>query len=312
MIEPAESFWLDGSLVPSTTGTHLLTHTLHTGFGVFEGIRCYRLDDGSVRMFRGRDHMRRLLESGAALGLEVPYDLEQLVAGGAEAVRVNKLTDAYLRPLVYSGEPNVIFAHWLNTTHVAMLAFGWTGYSDRDRSAGTTATISPYPRPAALASFYKAKACGHYVLSVAAYGDARRRGYGQAIFCDENGLVAESTGENVFAVIGDIVCTPPPARPILMGITRDTVLTIARDDLGLEAAERDLTIDDLYEADEVFTTGTASELLHVPEIDGHKIGTGTLGPVTSAIQERFTALSRGRTPDTRGWLDIEIQGGEGI
>jgi len=186
-----------------------------------------------------------------------------------------------------------------------MIAFAWTGYSDRDRGAGTTATISPYPRPAALASFYKAKACGHYVLSVAAYSDAHRRGYGQAIFCDENGLVAESTGENVFAVIDGVACTPPPARPILMGITRETVLRIAGD-LGLPVAERDLTVEDLYRADEVFTTGTASELLHIPEIDGHKIGAGAIGPVTSAIQERFTALVRGRLPDTHGWLDVEI------
>ncbi|GAA1931289.1 branched-chain amino acid transaminase [Streptantibioticus ferralitis] len=306
MIEPSGSFWLDGALVPSTTGAHLLTHTLHTGFGVLEGIRCYRLDDGSVRMFRGRDHMRRLLESAAALGMEAPNDLDQLVAAGAEAVRANELADAYLRPLVYSGEPNVIFAHWLNTTHVAMIAFPWTGYSDRDRAAGTTATVSPYPRPAALASFYKAKACGHYVLSVTAYSDARRRGYGQAIFCDENGLVAESTGENVFAVIDDVVCTPSSASPILMGITRDAVLKIAGDDLGYAVAERDLTVDELYRADEVFTTGTASELLPVPEIDGHKIGTGALGPVTSRIQERFNALTHGRFPDTRGWLDVEI------
>ena len=302
MIEPVDTVWLDGALRPTEASkVHLLSNTLHNGFGAFDGIRSYRQQDGGVALFRVAEHMQRLINSATAVSIETEYDAATLVAAASEVIRANDLQDAYVRPLVYVGEPNIIFAHWLNQVHVAVIVFPWSGYSDRSREQGTTATFARYPRPKALADLFKAKVCGHYLLSVAAYADAKQRGFGQAIFLDEDGMVCESTGENLFTVRDGILSTPPTTRSLLPGITRDTVMRLARE-LGHEVVERDLTKDDLLTADEVFTTGTASELLPIPEIDGHKIGTGTIGPVTVAVQGRFMDVVSGRVPDAHGWL----------
>jgi len=302
MIEPVGTVWLDGFLRPTEdTGAHLMTHTLHYGFGAYDGIRSYRQEDGGIALFRAAEHMRRLRESAATLSLPVEYDVDTLVGAARDCVRVNGLQEAYVRPLVYVGEPNIIFAHWLNSVHMAVMAFAWSGYSDRGNAEGTTATLSSYPRPRSLAELYKTKACGHYLLSVLAYTEAKQRGFAQAIFLDEEGMVCETTGENIFAVIDDVVCTPPESRGLLPGITRDTVISLA-DDLGFEVSERDLVADDLFAASEVFTTGTASGLLPIPAIDEHRIGTGSIGPVTKALQDRYAGLVHGRVPDTHGWL----------
>jgi branched-chain amino acid aminotransferase len=202
---------------------------------------------------------------------------------------------------VFMGEPNIIFAYWLNRVRVAVAAFAWSGYSDRSREAGTSAKIAPYVRPKAHAELFKAKLCGHYVLSNLAFGDAARSGFKQAIFLDEDGVVCESTGENVFLVRDRELWTPPPSRSILIGITRLSVMEIAAG-LGYEVIERDFRVDDLRAAGEVFTTGTASELLPICSIEGQEIGSGRLGPVTRAIQDRFTDIVKGRVPEYRRWL----------
>ncbi|WP_242910603.1 branched-chain amino acid transaminase [Actinomadura terrae] len=302
MIEAAETLWLDGELVRSDTArADLLTHTLHYGFGAFDGIRCYRQDDGGQAMFRVGEHMRRLRDSAAALSIPIEHTEETLVEAARGTIKANGLADAYVRPLVYVGEPNIIFAHWLNEPHTAVLAFAWSGYSDRNREEGTTATFSSHRRPKAHAGLYKAKACGHYLLSVVAYSEAKQRGFAQAIFIDEDGMVCEATGENIFAVHGSVVSTPPASRSLLPGITRDTVMRLAAD-LGYEVVERDLGTDDLLGATEVFSTGTASELLPIPEIDGRKIGGGAFGPVTQSLQQTMMDIVRGRAPDPRGWM----------
>lgn len=302
MIEPVGTIWLDGELRSmDQSRASLLTHTMHYGFGVFDGLRSYRQDSGDVMLFRAAEHMERVVRSAEGISIPIAYETEALVEAAQAVLRANDLDDAYVRPLVYVGEPNIIFSHWLNSVHVAVIAFPWTGYSDRNRERGSSAKISPWVRPKALADFFKLKACGHYLLSVTAFSEAQRSGFGQAIFVDEDGAVCEATGENVFVVRDGVVATPPASRSILLGITRDTVLTLARD-LGHETAERDLTVDDLLTADEVFTTGTASELLPLPKIEDRTIGDGTMGPVTAAIQRRFNDAVRGREPAYGSWL----------
>ncbi|HEX8580812.1 MAG TPA: branched-chain amino acid transaminase [Acidimicrobiales bacterium] len=302
MIEPVDIVWVDGELGSmDRSRVSLLTHTMHYGFGVFDGLRSYRQDSGDVMLFRALEHMERVVRSAEGISIPVAYDADALVEAAQAVLRANELDDAYVRPLVYVGEPNIIFSHWLNSVHVAMIAFPWTGYSDRNRERGSSAKIAPWPRPKALADLYKFKACGHYLLNVTAFSEAQRSGFGQAIFVDEDGAVCEATGENVFVVKDGAVATPPSSRSILPGITRDTVLTLARD-LGHEAVERDLVVDDLLGADEVFTTGTASELLPLPKIEDRVIGDGTMGPVTAAIQQRFSDAVRGREPAYADWL----------
>jgi branched-chain amino acid aminotransferase len=302
MIESAEKLWLDGELVDWDAGSvHLLTHTLHYGFGAFEGIRAYAQEGGGVALFQLDGHLARFFASAAAISVDVPYDAAALARACHQVVSVNGLRDAYVRPLLFVGEPNIIFAHWLNRVRVAVVAFPWRGYSDRNREEGTTAKVSPYVRPRVHAEFYKAKLCGHYALSVAAYSEAVRTGFKQAIFLDEEGMVCETTGENLFIVREGELWTPPSSRSILLGLTRAAVLELARDS-GIATAERDFGVEELKGASEVFTTGTASELLPICAIDGSPVGDGRLGPVTRLLQERFQAAATGRLTSHRSWL----------
>ncbi|WNG16101.1 branched-chain amino acid transaminase [Cystobacter fuscus] len=302
MIEKTQALWLDGVLTGWDDGTtHLMTHTLHYGFGVFEGIRAYQQADGGTALFRLEEHIERLFASASAAFLEVPFDRATLLGACKEVVRANGLRDAYLRPLVFVSEPNIIFAHWLNRVRVAVIAFPWVGYSDRSQQEGTNAKFSPYVRPKAHAAFYKAKMCGHYALSVVAYSEAIRTGFKQAIFLDEDGMVCETTGENLFMVKEQVVVTPPSSRSILMGLTRDAVMTLARE-LGYRVEERDISREECLSADEIFTTGTASELLPVRMLEGRPVGTGQLGPVTAVVQQAFSAAARGRAARYKHWL----------
>lgn len=301
MITPVEHVWVDGKMVAAQdSGVGLLTHSLHYGYAALDGFRSYRQDSGGVALFRLGDHLDRLRASAAALGVQVEHDRDELAAASAEVIRANDLTDAYIRALVFVGEPNIIFAHWLNPVHVVLVPFAWTGYSDRDANAGTTAMIAPYPRIRAHAPLFQAKLSGHYMLNVLAYGHAKSSGVQQAIFLDEQGTVCEATGENVFVVKDGELSTPPANRSLLPGITRATVLELAAE-LGLPAGERDLTVQDLYDADEIITTGTASGLMHVPELDGRAIGAGD-NPVTQALRGRYQDAARGRLAARAGWL----------
>jgi branched-chain amino acid aminotransferase len=301
MIDPVEHVWVDGKLVTAYDARiDLLTHSLHYGYGALEGVRSYRQDSGGVALFRLGNHMDRLIASAEALGVQVEHDREQLAAAAAEVVAANGLTDSYVRGLVFVGAPNIIFAHWLNPVHVALIPFAWSGYSDRDADKGTPAIIAPYPRIRAHAPLFRAKLTGHYMLNVLAYGHAKSSGVQQAIFLDDLGTVCEATGENVFVVKNGELSTPPADRSLLPGITRATVLELATE-LDLPATERDLTLEDLYDADEIFTTGTASGLLHIPELDGRRIGTGD-NPVTRALRTLYQDAARGRHPARAAWL----------
>jgi len=301
MIDPVEHVWVDGKMVTAHDARiDLLTHSLHYGYAALDGFRSYRQDSGGVALFRLRDHIDRLIYSSGALGLEVGHDRDELAAGAAEVVAANDLTDSYVRALVFVGAPNIIFAHWLNPVHVAFVPFAWSGYADRDADKGTPAMIAPYPRIRAHAPLFRAKLTGHYMLNVLAYGHAKSSGVQQAIFLDDLGTVCEATGENVFIVKDGELSTPPADRSMLPGITRATILELAGE-LGLPAQERDLTLEDLYTADEIITTGTASGLLHIPELDGRRIGTGD-NPVTRQLRGRYQDAARGRHPGRADWL----------
>lgn len=302
MIEPVAKIWLDGQLVDwDAAVSHVLTDTLHYGFGAFDGIRSYEQAGGGVALFQVAEHVGRLLASAGHVGIEVPFDREALVEACHEVVAANDLRDSYVRPLVFVGGPHIIFAHWLNPVHVAVAAFPWKGYKDRSGDVAVSAKVSPYRRPQALAELYKAKLCGHYLLSIVAFADASRTGYQQAIFLDEGGLVCEATADNVFVVKGGELATPTEARPILPGLVRECVLRLAGD-LGYRVVERDFGAAELAAADEVFTTGTASGILAVGAVDGKPVGDGGVGPVTRSLQERFAAVATGLVRDDRGWL----------
>jgi len=308
MIEPTKHVWLDGALrTAEDSRVELLTHSLHYGYAALDGFRSYRRDDGTVSVFRLHDHLRRLRRSASFIGLEVTFDHDQLAAATVELLGVDGLADAYVRPLVFVGAPNIVFAHWLNQVHVALMAFPWSGYSDRDQDAGTTATVARHRRSSAAGELFGAKLTGHYMLSVIAYGEARRSGMQQAVFLDDEGRVCECTGENIFAVQGDVVVTPPAHRALLPGITRDSVLTIAFF-LGLRTAEKDLTVADLLAADEVFSTGTASGILPLPTLDGQPIGNGEHA-VSRALRERYLGIARGHVADHADWVTAVPLGG---
>lgn len=302
MIEKTQSLWLDGALIPWDGGTvHLMTHTLHYGFGAFEGIRAYPQVDGRAALFRLEEHIERLFASSKAAFLDVPFDRAALLGACKDVVRANGLRDAYLRPLVFVSEPNIVFAHWLNPVRVAVIAFPWGVHPGRHQEEGVDAKFSPYVRPKVHAAFYKAKLCGHYALSVMAYSEAVRAGFKQAIFLDEDAMVCEATGENLFIVKEQRVVTPPSSRSILMGLTRDSVMTLARG-LGYQVEERDISQEECRSADEIFTTGTASELVPVRMLEGRPVGTGRPGPVTVAVQQAFSAATQGQTARYTHWL----------
>lgn len=302
MIEKADWIWHDGELCPwRDASPDPFTHTLHYGFGAFEGLRSYRLRDGGLGIFRLREHIARLFESARALGLELPYRARELEDACGKVIRQNALEEAYVRPLVYVGDPNIIFAYWLNEVHVTIAAFRWQGYSDRGRQEGAPAKIAPYPRAKAHADLYKIKACGHYLLSNLAFGDAARDGYKQAIFLDEDEMVCEATGENIFVVRDRVLQTPSLGRGVLAGITRATVMTLARD-LGYEVIETDIPVDALRSAEEVFTAGTASEIMPIPSVDGAPIGDGVAGPVTRELQRAYEQVVRGNAAASPRWV----------
>jgi len=298
----SDKIWMDGALVPYDQATvHVLTHSLHYGLAVFEGMRCYRTDDGRSAIFRGREHIRRLVESAHIVEMPMPYSSEELLKACADVVRVNKLAECYLRPLVFYGEGEMGLAARGNKTRVAIAAWPWGAYLGADGlTKGVRLKTSSFVRFHHNSMMPAAKASGHYVNSILAGYEARRGGYDEALLLDTQGFVAEGSGENIF-VIRDGVVRTPPLTSILPGITRDAVIRILRDG-GVEVREEFFARDALYVADEAFMTGTAAEVTPVVELDDRKIGAGTPGPVTRKVQEVFQGALHGRESKYRGWL----------
>jgi branched-chain amino acid aminotransferase len=302
-LRPVDKIWMDGRLVPfSAAQVHVLTHTLHYGLGAFEGIRCYRRADGRGAVFRLHDHIERLFESCHICTIDVPYTREQLAQACVETLRANKMNEAYLRPIVFLGDGALGLGSLDNPVRTCIAVYEWGAYlGEEGLRQGIRAKISSFTRGGLNATMSKGKICGQYVNSVLAKREAMKAGYAEAILLDDRGLVAEASGENLFLVRRGVLKTPPLSSAILGGITRDTVVTLARE-AGLTVEETTFARDELYTADEVFLCGTAAELTPVREVDDRKIGSGEAGPITRRLQETFFETVKGKVTTHPAWF----------
>ena len=292
-----EKIWLDGQFVDwSDAKVHILTHTLHYGLGVFEGIRCYQTADGRSAVFRLGDHIRRLFDSARINLMEIPFDRKEIEEVSLETLRRNHLEEGYIRPIAFIGEGAMGLHPGSNPIRVAVIAWPWGKYlGEEGMENGIRAKVSTFSRHHVNAKMTKGKTCGDYVNSILAKREALLDGYDEAIMLDVHGLVSEASGENVF-IIRDGVLQTPPLHSVLDGITRATVCELARRrDIRVE--ERLITRDDLYVADEIFLTGTAAEVTPIREVDHRAIGNGSRGPLTKALQEAYFDVVAGRDPD---------------
>ncbi|HEY5999333.1 MAG TPA: branched-chain amino acid transaminase [bacterium] len=301
MLQETSKIWMDGKFVDWKDATvHVLTHTLHYGLGVFEGIRCYKTVDGPA-VFRLAEHVERLYASAHISGLQVPFTKEEFSAAILETLRVNGMEAGYIRPLIYVGYGAMGVYPGRNPIRVAIAVWPWGAYlGDEGLEKGIRVRTSSYTRQHVNISMTKAKVCGNYTNSILGKVEAISDGYDEALFLDASGHVAEGSGENVFIVRRGALATTPRSA-VLEGITRDAVLTLAAD-LGLAAREEFFTRDQVYAADEAFFTGTAAEITPIREVDRRAIGRGARGPVTKAIQEAFFSAVRGENAKYRSWL----------
>ncbi|MEQ8230805.1 MAG: branched-chain amino acid transaminase [Gammaproteobacteria bacterium] len=295
--------WMDGQHVPwREANVHVLTHSLHYGVGAFEGIRAYETAGGTA-IFRLDDHVRRLFDTAKILEMDVPFSVETVRDACIDNVRQNKLSSAYIRPLVYYGSEGMgLHANNLSV-HVAIASWFWGAYLGADAlEKGIRIKTSSFTRGLVNSVMPRAKACGNYINSILALQEAARDGYDEALLLDNEGMVAEGSGENIFVVRRGVLYTPELAS-LLEGITRDTILGLARE-LGIEVVEKRITRDEIYIADECFFTGTAAEVTPIRELDNRRIGAGQCGPITRRLQQAYLELVTGKREAPAGWLTI--------
>jgi branched-chain amino acid aminotransferase len=302
-VKQADLIWMNGDFVAwEDAKVHVLTHGLHYGTGVFEGIRCYDTEIGSA-VFRHREHLQRLQRSAELYYMPMPFDLETLRAATHELIGRNGLQSCYIRPIAFRGYGQMGLNPLEAPVDVTIAAWEWGAYlGEEGKRSGIRAKVASWRRISPESLIPTAKASGQYLNSVLAKIESQKAGYEEAILLDDHGRVCEGTGENIFVVWEGRIVTPPAASSILDGITRKSAIQIARD-LGIEVIERDIARAELYLADEVFMTGTAAELVPVREIDDHTIGDGTPGTLTRAVQKEFEDALAGRTERYREWLD---------
>jgi branched-chain amino acid aminotransferase len=298
----ADRIWMDGKLVAfDDAKVHVLTHTLHYGIAVFEGIRAYRTADGRSAVFRLKEHVQRLYDSAHVVLMQIPFAPEQLEAACVEVLRANKLAEGYIRPLAFFGA-GAMGVGAQNPVQVIVAAWPWGAYlSEEGLKAGIRAKVSSFTRMHVNVQMVRAKISGQYVNSFLATREAALSGYEEAILLDTEGYVAEGAGENIFLVKNGTLQTPPLSSAVLGGITRDSVLRIARDQ-GIPVKEEKFTRDAMYLADELFMTGTAAEVTPVREVDNRRVGRGEPGPVTKKLQDTYFRAIRGEEPRYREWL----------
>jgi len=295
--------WLDGEMVPwREARTHVLTHTLHYGMGVFEGVRAYRTDKGAA-IFRLREHTDRLFNSAHILGMTIPYDRASLDEAQRAAVRENGLDSAYIRPMCFYGAEGMgLRADNLNV-HCMVAAWEWGAYLGEDNMKnGIRIRVSSFTRHHVNITMCRAKANGNYMNSMMALQEALRDGYDEALLLDVEGYVMEGSGENIFIVREGVLYTPDLTSS-LDGITRKTVMSLAAE-LGIEVVEKRITRDEVYIADEAFFTGTAAEVTPIREVDGRAIGKGTRGPITERLQGLYFDQVHGRRDEYSQWLTL--------
>jgi branched-chain amino acid aminotransferase len=311
-VEQADLIWHNGELVAwEDAKVHVLTHGLHYGTGVFEGERAYATDLGPA-IFRHQDHLARLLKSAELYYMPIPYTLQELRAATHELIVANGLRQCYIRPIAFRGYGQMGLYPLDCDVSVSIAAWPWGAYlGEESKLAGVRAKVSSWRRISHDALIPHSKASGQYLNSVLAKIEASKAGYDEAILLDAHGFVCEGSGENIYAVRDEQILTPPQTAGILDGISRRSIITIARD-LGYKVVERDLARAELYLAEEVFLSGTAAELVPVREIDDHAIGDGTAGPITRALQAAYDDALHGRDPRYAEWLDVvQVPSGHG-
>ena len=296
------SIWLDGELVPwGEAKVHVLTHTFHYGLGVFEGVRAYETADQGACIFRLKEHTDRLFRSAKILQMDMPFDKDTLNEAQREVVRVNNLKEGYIRPMCFLGSEGMGLRADNLKTHVMVAAWPWPSYMDPEaRDRGIRVRTSSYTRHHVNITMCKAKANGNYINSILALREALDAGCEEALLLDNEGYVAEGSGENVFLVRDGTIYTPE-LTSCLEGITRDSIFRIAAD-LGYQVKERRITRDEVYIADEAFFTGTAAEVVPIRELDSRPIGSGSRGPLTEKLQSIYFDTVRGREAQYTEWL----------
>jgi branched-chain amino acid aminotransferase len=304
-VEKAELIWLNGEFVPwDEAKVHVLSHGLHYGTGVFEGIRCYETERGSA-VFRHKDHLERLAMSAEMYYLELPYSVDQIRAATHELIGRNGLRSCYIRPLAFRGYGEMGLYAPAVPVEMMIAVWPWGAYlGEEGKRNGVRAKVSSWRRISSASLIPHAKASGQYLNSILAKTESAKAGYEEAILLDERGFVCEGSGENVFVVRDGLILTPPHTASILDGVNRRSVVQIARD-LGYTVQERDLARGELYLAEEIFLTGTAAELVPVREIDDHEIGEP--GEITRHIQAKFDDALYGRAEEYLEWLDFVEQ-----
>jgi branched-chain amino acid aminotransferase len=295
--------WYDGKLVPwRDATTHVLTHTLHYGMGVFEGVRAYETPKGTA-IFRLHDHTERLFNSAKIFQMNIPFSFEELFEAQKTVVRENKLASCYLRPLAFVGSEKLGIAATGNAINVIVAAWPWGAYLGTEGlEKGIRVKVSSFTRHHVNVSMVRAKASGYYVNSILAHQEAAADGYDEAMLLDTEGYVSEGAGENLFIVKKGKLYTPDVSS-CLDGITRNTVITLAKEE-GIEVIEKRITRDEVYTADEAFFTGTAAEVTPIRELDNRPIGIGSRGPITERLQKRYFDCVKGLDPKHEDWLTL--------
>jgi len=293
--------WLDGKFCPwRDAKVHVLTHTLHYGTGVFEGIRAYKTPNGTA-IFRLQDHIDRLFDSAHIMRMKISYSKNELIKACIESVKGNNLKSAYIRPIVFFGSEGMGLHAENLKVHLAIAAWEWGTYlGDEALEKGIRIRTSSFTRHHVNITMCKAKANGHYINSMLAIQEAHDCGYDEALLLDNEGYVAEGSGENIFMVRNNVIYTPD-LTSALEGITRDTIMTFAQE-CGITVKEKRITRDEVYVADEAFFTGTAAEVTPIRELDNRKIGTGKKGPVTNRLQKMYFDTVNGELPDHPEWF----------
>jgi len=302
-IVPLDWLWLNGKLVPWKDATvHLTAHVMHYGYGAFEGIRSYKTHDGRSAVFKLDAHVRRLFDSMKILHVDMPFTPQDVVQACLDTIKSNKLDEAYLRPMAYVGEGALGFGAMTNPTNIAVLMWEWGAYLGAEGLAnGIRCKVSSYPRHHVGVGMVKAKVIGQYVNAILAKREVTLLGFDEAILLDVDGYVTEASGQNLMIARDGVIKTAPLSSSILPGITREVVIQLCRD-AGHTVIEEKFTRDEMYVADEVFLTGTASEIAPVREVDQRPIGSGKAGPIAKKLQATYTAIVRGQDSSRREWL----------
>ena len=303
MVDKLKKIWMDGELVEwDEARVHILTHSLHYGVAAFEGIRAYKRSDGQTYIFRLKEHIDRLVDTCKMALLTPKYTREEVMKACGDILRANDLTEGYIRPMVYMGDGAMGIYAPTNPCRTSVIAWKWGAYLGEEAlKTGIRAKVSSFARHHINISLAKAKMTGQYTNSVLAKREAKFGGYDEAILLDANGFVSEGSGENIFIVKKGVLYTPDLASSILEGITRDSVIELARE-MGITVSETRITREQLWLADEVFFTGTAAEITPVREVDNRTIGEGTRGPITTKIQAKFFDIVRGSDQSRPQWL----------